>query len=463
LEVLPECRRNPEELCKNLPGNGEVFFIFTVMEIRELYRLYLDHPHILTDSREARENSIFFGLKGEHYDGSLYADQALAGGCSFAVVDNPQVVDKPGIIRVENSLSTLQKLASWHRQQLDVPIIGITGSNGKTTTKELISSLLSTQYSVYSTRGNLNNHIGVPLTLLSFDKGMEIGIVEMGANHIGEIGLLCGLARPDYGLITNVGHAHLEGFGSFEGVKQAKSELYRFLEESGGLIFCNGGDAELRNLVSELEAGVSYYGDSEKSLVKGEITGSDPFLNMNILLREGEVFEIRTGLVGSYNSTNILAAVAIADHFRIRPENMETKLNGWSLSNMRSEFLDTGRNTLILDAYNANPTSMMAALENFNRMDHPDKVLILGDMLELGDESEREHASVVRYIEEAVYSEVFLVGPIFNKLPGKPQDIYTFANVEEMSGWLQRNPLKNRLILLKGSRGIGLESLKDRL
>jgi UDP-N-acetylmuramoyl-tripeptide--D-alanyl-D-alanine ligase len=280
---------------------------------------------------------------------------------------------------------------------------------------------------------------------------------------VGEIDFLCGLARPDYALITNVGQAHLEGFGSFEGVKKAKSELYRFIERNGGLIFCNASDPELMGILENINAAVSYYGNAGASMVKGEITGSDPYLSMRISLQGSGELEFQTGLVGDYNMDNILAALAVGLHFRIHPDNMLACLSGWSTGNMRSERIQSERNILVMDAYNANPTSMKAALENFHQQEHPSKVLILGDMLELGGISAKAHADILETISLRDYRNIFLVGPIFSGLSKIPDDIHTFADVEELASWLKANPLSDCLVLLKGSRGIGLEKLRDKL
>jgi UDP-N-acetylmuramoyl-tripeptide--D-alanyl-D-alanine ligase len=432
------------------------------MEISELYQVYQKYPHIVTDSRQVRENTIFFSLRGERFDGNRFAAEALKKGSRYAVVDDPEIADNEQFILVSNCLEALQELATYHRRQLDIPIIAITGSNGKTTTKELMAEILSAQYIVKATAGNLNNHIGVPLTLLGMDSTTELGIVEMGANHVGEIAFLCELTQPDYGLVTNVGKAHLEGFGSLEGVKQAKGELYRYLGEHGGLTFSDAGNVMLQEMISGIDTGVDYYGESEDAICSGEIISSDPFLSVRLSFRDADDMEISTGLVGSYNLENILAAVAVGLHFRIRPHNIQAALQGWSGNNMRSERLETDSNILIMDAYNANPTSMMAALENFRQQKHNRKILILGDMLELGDTATDSHTEILGYIPGMDCEEVFLVGPIFSGLQ-VTGDIKTFDVVDELANWLDQHPLRDSLILLKASRGIGLERLKDKL
>ncbi len=436
--------------------------LYTLMDISALYQLFTRNPYIVTDSRSSVKNSIFFGLRGERFNGNRFAAEALNKGALYAVVDDPEVIDGDRYILVGDSLATLQELAAFHRNHLDIPLIAITGSNGKTTTKELAAGILSTQYRVKATSGNLNNHIGVPLTLLGMDGTTEIGIVEMGANHPGEIALLCRLARPDYGLITNIGHAHLEGFGNIDGVKKAKGELYEYLEENGGLIFCNAEDETLREMLESVHTGIMYYGAGNETVCSGEVLSANPFLSFRLRLRNTEYMELETLLVGSYNLENILAAVALGLHFRIIPDNIFHKLQGWSSGNNRSQRVETDRNVLILDAYNANPTSMILALESFNLQDHQRKVLILGDMLELGENAGQSHEAILKRVVEMDCHEVFLVGPIFSamQLPG---EIRAFGSVEELEGWLGRHPLENRLILLKGSRGISLERLRDSL
>lgn len=432
------------------------------MNIPDLYDIFTRHPDIVTDSRRCTPGCLFFALRGDRFNGNRFAEEALAGGAAYAVVDDPGVVQGERYIRVEDSLTALQELASFHRSSIEVPVIAITGSNGKTTTKELMSRILSTRYLVKATGGNLNNHIGVPLTLLGMDAATEIGLVEMGANHPGEIAFLCTLAKPDYGLITNVGSAHLEGFGSLEGVKKAKSELYHYLESEGGLIFCNGADPDLLDMISGLQAGIVIYGDTEDSVCSGEVLSADPVLRFRLDMRHGETKEIETGLAGAYNLGNLLAAVAVGLHFRVDPVEICRALDGFSLDNNRSQRIHTGSNILIMDAYNANPSSMRAALENFSLQDHPRKALVLGDMLELGKYAETAHREVLDYLRKMDCGQVFLVGEEFSKLP-VPEGMSVFPSVSELDEWLAGHPLRDSLILVKGSRGIGLERIRDKL
>jgi UDP-N-acetylmuramoyl-tripeptide--D-alanyl-D-alanine ligase len=441
---------------------GGFFYLYIPMETADLYELYSRYPCVVTDSRSTVPGSIFFALRGDRFNGNAFAGQALEGGARFAVVDDPSFARDERYILVDDSLRSLQELSAYHRKRMEIPIVAITGSNGKTTTKELAAEILSSRYLVTATSGNLNNHIGVPLTLLRMDESTEIGIVEMGANHTGEIAMLCNLARPDYGLITNIGLAHLEGFGDIEGVKKAKGELYRYLAENGGLIFCNANDGILLEMLRGLDAGIRFYGRGKDVLCSGEVVSTDPYLEVRVGLRRLEEFNVVTRLTGMYNLENILAAVALGMHFRIPPEKIQSVLRDWSTDNNRSQRIETDNNILIMDAYNANPTSMRAALDNFRLQDHPHKALILGDMLELGREETAAHREILELVESMDCGEVFLVGPVFSSL-NVPGHIRRYASAVELAGWLQSNPLSDRLILIKASRGIGLERLRDNL
>jgi UDP-N-acetylmuramoyl-tripeptide--D-alanyl-D-alanine ligase len=443
----------------NIPGEKRHFNLHPgLMKIEELYDIYKAHPKVITDSREPVQGSIFFGLRGEQYNGNQYAPDALNGGSSFAVVDDKSVAADERYILVENSLQTLQELATFHRQQLTIPVVAITGSNGKTTTKELAASILAAKYPLHATRGNQNNHIGVPLTLLGIDTGASMGIIEMGANHAGEIAKLCRMAMPDYGLITNIGRAHLEGFGSLEGVIRAKKELYDFLGERGGFVFINEQDGVLKKMLQDFEGGVAWYGGSGKSVISGTILASDPALTIRLDIKGHESWEIETGLVGSYNLENILAAACIGWHFGISPAQLRQAIQHYRTANNRSQQVSTERNALILDAYNANPTSMRAAIEDFSSMDHPAKSVILGDMLELGDASVEAHREIIELLERASFREVILVGPVFAGAR-VPDAYHKFSSVAACAGWLEEHPFRDRLVLMKGSRGMGLERL----
>jgi UDP-N-acetylmuramoyl-tripeptide--D-alanyl-D-alanine ligase len=428
------------------------------MKIKDLYDIYKAHPKVIIDSRAPVENSIFFGLSGEQYNGSLFASDALNNGSSFAVVDEPSVARDERYILVENSLQTLQELAAFHRKQLSIPLVAITGSNGKTTTKELAARILSTKYATHATHGNQNNHIGVPITVLGIDDTVEMGIIEMGANHTGEIAKLCRIAMPDYGLITNIGRAHLEGFGTMEGIMQAKKELYDYLGERGGLVFINEQDRVLRSMLLDFTGGVVWYGGSGESVVSGEVLASDPNLKVRLDIKGYESREIETGLIGSYNLENILAAACIGWHFGISPMHLHKAIQHYRASNNRSQQLSTERNVLILDAYNANPTSMRAAIEHFSSMKHPAKSVILGDMLELGDASGAAHGEIIELLKKIPFREVILVGPVFAN-SRVPDSYHVFSSMAACAGWLEEHPLHDHLILLKGSRGMGLERL----
>lgn len=404
-----------------------------------LYRLFAEHPRVTTDSRNIPEGSLFFALRGSKFDGNAYAKQALYNGAVYAIVDDPAVVADDRYILVPDVLTALQQLASEHRQALGLPVIAITGSNGKTTTKELITKVLERNFSVGATKGNFNNHIGVPLTLLSFDTGTELGIVEMGANNPGEIAALCDVAQPDYGLITNVGLAHLEGFGSPEGVERAKGELYDYLSETGGKAFVRMEDPTLDRMARE-RGGLEVIGYS---------------------IHEAEGFE--SELVGDYNRQNIAAAVAVGRYFGIAEGNIKEAIADYKPDNMRSQRIETGRNTVILDCYNANPTSMGSAIENLNNetTDLPIAV-ILGDMGELGDYSERAHIDILELLSADNIGEQYLVGPLFARaaavVPAKGQR-KLFPDTDALVEYLKDHPLSGRLILVKGSRATGLERI----
>lgn len=433
-----------------------------------LYALFQQHPIICTDSRNCPEGSLFFALRGENFNANDFAKKALDNGCAFAIVDDPEYVLDERYILVDNVLSALQQLAKQHRQQLKTTVIGITGTNGKTTTKELIAAVLSGKYNTLYTQGNLNNHIGVPLTLLKIKPEHEIAIIEMGANHPGEIKTLAEIACPDYGIITNVGKAHLEGFGSFEGVKKTKAELYDYIFDQGEAIFINSDNKHLTEMA--IKAGFdmknrvhTYSLDSENSLcpVHGSVCAGAPFLNMKCTLRNSPDFDIHTKLIGSYNAENVLAAVAIGDFFGVAAETIKKGLENYTPQNNRSQLTVTDRNKLVVDAYNANPTSMRAALLNFGEMDVEHKVVILGDMLELGDQSDEEHQNIVRLIGQFAFEKVILVGPQFKKTQHNFESYENIADLKNNTALL--HGLKNCYVLIKGSRGIQLEQLLSAL
>ncbi|MBK9190856.1 MAG: UDP-N-acetylmuramoyl-tripeptide--D-alanyl-D-alanine ligase [Crocinitomicaceae bacterium] len=423
------------------------------MNTEQLHRLFLTSEGISTDTRKVIPGSIFFALKGDNFNGNKFAADALKGGCSYAVVDEKEYVVSDKFILVEDVLKSLQSLANHHRKQFKIPVIGITGSNGKTTTKELIGAVLSTTYNTLITEGNLNNHLGVPLTLLRLNIDHEIAIIEMGANKPGDIKELAEIAEPSHGIITNIGAAHIEGFGSLLGVVKTKTELYRFIQSAGGILFCNSEDETLN---SNLPDGTSviYYGKNSGS-VTGKITSLTPFVNF--LWSENDLThpEISSKLVGAYNFDNFLAAICIGRFFNVSAENINEALSAYTPANKRSQVEKTERNTLIVDCYNANATSMKAALENFIAIPHENKLAVLGDMLELGPISKVEHQKIVDYLSDKK-TEVILVGQEFENTNTAFQK---FKTSDELLKSGQLNSVNNHLILIKGSRGIKLESV----
>jgi len=427
------------------------------MEIASLYAIFRAYPIVTTDSRNIPGNSIFFALKGDNFNGNAFAEEALSKGSDYAVIDEAEFATNDRTILVDDVLSCLQQLAQYHRNQLDVPILAITGTNGKTTTKELITAVLSKKFKVNSTKGNLNNHIGVPLTLLSMDEQTEFGVVEMGANHPGEIKMLCDIANPDFGLVTNIGKAHLEGFGSFEGVIKTKSEMYDFIRTKGGKCFLNADNP----LLTEQAKGVELisYGKSTDYFMAGELASTDNYLVVKALFPKGWLY-LKSKLVGDYNFENLLAAACIGKYFEVDPILIQEAIAEYTPSNNRSQLIKRATNTIIMDAYNANPTSMMAALTNFANIQHENKCVILGDMLELGDASAEEHQKITDFIEEQTFSDVFLVGPQFKNTIDRTQK-KKFEQVELLTIYLKTQPIENKLILIKGSRGIHLEKVLE--
>ena len=428
-----------------------------MIAIEQLYTLYLQHPVVTTDTRNCPAGSIFFALKGERFNGNLFARQAIEAGCAYAVIDEDINDEDARFIRVEDVLTCLQELAAFHRRQLRIPVIGITGTNGKTTTKELTRCVLSSRFNTLATEGNLNNHIGVPLTLLKITAEHEMAIIEMGANHPGEIEFLCRIARPDYGLITNIGKAHLEGFGSLEGVIKTKSELYDSLRTNNGKVFLHAENEYLPAQAHGLDT--ILYGTTPGLFVTGKMTACSPFVSFE-LVTDHSSETIDTQLIGSYNLPNLLAAAAVGRYFGIPATDIKTALQAYQPANKRSQLMHTHQNTLILDAYNANPSSMMAALVNFQDMEVKNKTLILGDMRELGAESQKEHQRIIAFLTQMNLDLILLVGKEFNTLT---HPFLGFGNTAELKAWLAEHPLRDRFILIKGSRGIALETCIDLL
>ncbi len=454
------------------------------MNIEEIYTRYLAHPEISTDTRIITSGCIYIALKGENFNGNSFALKALELGAAYVIVDelpgnatgidassSPASTGDQRIIQVENCLETLQELARYHRRQLTIPFLGITGSNGKTTTKELIYSVLAQKFNTHATKGNLNNHIGVPLTILAIKPGTEFAIIEMGANHPGEIELLSSICQPSCGLITNVGHAHLEGFGGFEGVKKSKKELYDFLSRAQRQAFVWSGSEDLL----QMSAGLShrfFYGSGLADEVQGEVVSADPFLQIRWKHHwpgaedaddTASNFEVQTHLTGRYNLPNMLAAVSVGIHFGLSPAEINKGLAAYKPSNNRSQMQKSAGNELILDFYNANPSSMQAALDNLEQLTHPQKMVILGDMFELGDESAREHEAILRSVRKMNLPKALLIGPAFMKERHLlPAGIF-FESAAEAEVYLQAMEFEGYLILIKGSRGMKLEKLQPYL
>ncbi|HIE74160.1 MAG TPA: UDP-N-acetylmuramoyl-tripeptide--D-alanyl-D-alanine ligase [Flavobacteriales bacterium] len=418
------------------------------MTIQELYKLFIAHPLICTDTRKIVDKSIFFALKGENFNGNNYAQSAIEKGCVYAIVDEEKFCKNDKIILVANVLKTLQELAQHHIEQLAIPIIGITGTNGKTTSKELINAVLSSEKNCYASKGNLNNHIGVPLSILGINQKHEIAIIEMGANHIEEISFLCNITKPNFGVITNIGKAHLEGFRSFEGVIKAKSELYNYIQKNNGTIFVNNESElllELANNINKITYGKS--GD-----YTGAISESTPFIS--VVFQDEE---IKSKLIGDYQFYNIMLAICFGKHFGVSINNIKTAIENYTPTNNRSQIIETNNNTIILDAYNANPSSMTAMLYSFAKQNYQNKLCILGDMLEMGETSLKEHKAIINLAEELKLECIF-IGKEFTQVHKQ-----AYNSTDEFSKVLKSNSIKNKTILLKGSRGIALEKLVDLL
>ena len=438
--------------------------------IEKLYALFLKHPIVCTDTRDIKPGSIFFALKGGNFNGNQFAEKAIEMGCAYAVIDEKFPLGEGGrgidekLFLVDDVLSTLQQLANHHRKQLSIAVIGITGSNGKTTSKELINVVLSKKYKVLATVGNLNNHIGVPLTLLNITKEHEMAIIEMGANHKGEIAELCTIAEPDFGIITNIGKAHLEGFGGIEGVKIGKSELYKYIQSKAGRLFVHGDDEVLLELSGSNEK-VTYGTKKLYDIVGAIIENKTEFISFQwatrynaVNIKKSEL--VSTQLVGIYNYYNLLCAACVGHYFKVDDANINQALKEYTPSNNRSQLHKTKSNTLILDYYNANPSSMSLAIENFANLNHPNKMVILGDMLELGSESEKEHDAIVILLQQKNISNALLVGPLF-VAAGKKVSAKTFSNSDEAVEFLKQNKIADSTILIKGSRGIKLEKVVE--
>lgn len=433
------------------------------MTIQDLYLCYLQHPTITTDTRNCPKGSIFFALKGASFNGNAFAQSAIEKGCAYAVVDEAQYAEEGDgrYILVEDVLKTLQDLAAYHRQQLTIPVLQITGTNGKTTTKELVSAVLSKKYKTLYTEGNLNNHIGVPRTLLRITPEYEMAVIETGANHPGEIEFLCRMVQADYGLITNVGRAHLEGFGSFEGVKATKGELYADLSARGKKAFINAFDNDLMEMGRK--ASLTLF-DTLLPYVEGRVSEVNPFLQVQ--WREDDEMPwhtVQTHLIGAYNIANVRAAVSVGLHFGVPADDIDAALEAYQPTNSRSELRQTEKNSLIVDAYNANPTSMSAALDNFEFIETPHKMVVLGEMRELGADSKQEHQKVVNRLKQSKIERIWLVGKEFANVAEDDERIQLFPTVEEVKSQLAVHPAEGFTILIKGSNGTKLFQLPEAL
>jgi UDP-N-acetylmuramoyl-tripeptide--D-alanyl-D-alanine ligase len=424
------------------------------MNIEDIYQIYKQFPSIQTDSRKLQKGDLFFALKGPNFNGNHFAKQALDIGASYVVTDEKLTFSDSRLIQVNNALETLQQLAKFHRNQFQIPFIAITGSNGKTTTKELLHDVLSTSFKTYTTKGNLNNHIGVPLTILKIKEDAEMAVIEMGANHLKEIDGYCKYAQPTYGLITNIGKAHIEGFGSVENIKKGKGELFDYLNLHDGIAFVNSDDKVVFELGKNLKNAIIYGSEEENN--SACISNNDTFVEVTI--NSESPLKIQTNLVGAYNLPNVLAAVCIGKYFKINVEKIKHAIENYSPSNSRSQLIKKESNTIILDAYNANPGSMKAAIENFTTMKGDKKVLLLGDMKELGNESKKEHAAIVELIDHYKWEEVVLVGRNFKEIKS---DYIHFDNSEQAKDWWKIKNIQNAQILIKGSRSMEMEKVLE--
>ena len=430
------------------------------MQIEQLYKLYLQQPSIQTDSRKLKPGDIFFALKGPNFNGNLFAKQALSLGASYVIVDELMEEQDDRMIKVNDTLETLQQLAKYHRDQFKkvpgggIPIVAITGSNGKTTTKDLAHAVLRSVFRTYTTEGNLNNHIGIPLTMLKIKPDAEMAVIEMGANHLKEIQGYCAYVNPSHGIITNCGKAHLEGFGGLEGVKKGKGELYDHLRDHGGTVFVNADDQALMAMTRGIEHVISY--GVNHGMIRGTLIPGNTFLAVKIN-GENEII-INTKLVGDYNLYNVLAAVTIGKYFKISADKIRHAIENYVPSNSRSQLIKQDSHTFILDAYNANPTSMRAAIENFAKTDGSQKILLLGGMMELGEESDKEHEEIINLINNYQWSKVVLVGGGFKNIP---HAYLNFDNALQVRDWLKRQHFKNMTMLIKGSRSMQMETVLE--
>jgi len=419
--------------------------------IKKLYSIFLKHPEVCIDTRTITSGCLFFALRGPNFNANKFAIKALENGAAFAIVDEAKYVLDERYILVENVLKSLQELSTYHRRQLTCPIIAITGTNGKTTSKELLYRVLAEKYKTAATKGNLNNHIGVPLSLLSIDLETEYAIIEMGANHEGEIGFLCSIAEPNVGVITNIGKAHLEGFGSLEGVLRAKTELYKYIEENNGVLFTKDNQQNLIELLP-VNNSTYTYGQLKNSNYKVKFEDAQPFVVVST-----DTIEIKSKLIGEYNFDNIALSIALGKYCGVKLDSIKSAIETYSPTNNRSQLINTDFNTILLDAYNANPMSVEKAIYNMVNIDHMHKVLILGDMFELGVDSQKEHINIINNCLGAGFKEVYLVGEAYKE--ANRTEYMCFTTTNQLFTHLQDNLIKGAFILIKGSRGMKLEQL----
>lgn len=436
-----------------------------MLSIEQLYAIYRQHPVVSTDTRQLPEGCLFFALKGEKFDANTFAAQALENGAAFVVIDNPDCQTSERCLLVPNVLEALQQLANYHRKQFDIPVIGIGGSNGKTTTKELVSSVLSSHYPCHFTKGNLNNHIGVPLTLLSMPMNTEVAVIEMGTNQPGDVRDLCRIALPTHGLLTNIGKEHLEGFGSLAGVKKAEGELFDFLRDNHGCVFINLSEKYLPTMAKRNRMKVGYMRASElipeNGLIEVQQLASMPFVQAAFLSDDGPRVEVETQLFGNHNFNNVMTAIALGVYFKVPARKIKAALENYAPSNNRSQRIQRGTTTILLDAYNANPSSMKPALESLRAMPAKRKIAIMGDMLELGHDSLKEHEAILRFAARQKIDQIVLVGSEFGHTDFARYNALHFPDNTAAKAWYNAQNLDETLILIKGSRGIRLEKLLD--
>jgi UDP-N-acetylmuramoyl-tripeptide--D-alanyl-D-alanine ligase len=424
------------------------------MEIQKLYKLFLESSRVTTDTRKISAGSIFFALKGANFNGNLFAKDALNLGAEYAVIDEDKYKISDRYILVKDVLTALQELANFHRRQFKIPFIAVTGTNGKTTTKELIKAVLNKKYNTYANVGNLNNHIGIPLTILSIQSDVEMAVIEMGANHQKEIEGYCKIVEPSHGIITNIGKAHLEGFGGLEGVKKGKGELYEYLFRTGGVAFINSNNEILKE-ISKFTSPINY--PRKGNYFACELLESTPL----VIIETEDHKKVKTQLTGAYNFENIAAALCIGKYFNVPADAANSAVADYDPQNNRSQIIEKGDNTIILDAYNANPSSMKAAIENFAKIKAASKILVLGDMFELGDESQAEHTNLGKLIAQYHFDKILLCGEQMNYAKEACPPALYFSEKTNLIEWFKANQIKKSHLLIKGSRGMGLEKIVD--